>query len=362
MLRLDGASARRHEPVRALTHARARHWTPAAAKCIIGAVQGLRRAGRVLARPGAAPLRRLRRHLPLQGRLYGQLPLKKAPLQGELDAPQGAARGGHCRLAAEISCKAWQNPAPLKLAAAQTLRADASIGSYAGAACRPPSTARVPRIVGRAFTPAGEVCGGWNISVLHRRCPAKPCDAANPKRRAKSPALQSPRKWAVAHKRQPTARPAGGPEGYLQGPALHPSADCGGTSPYRGGFTRDCRLKRLPCKGSWLRHKAQPEGGIAALRRRYSCKARQNPALCFAGDDLRAKSRHFVPAALRNAACGRQCLHRPAEPCGGLPSPFHRPCALHCRAGVHARRGTFRPPAARKAPLAGELAAPQGAA
>ena len=195
MLRLDGASARRHEPVRALTHARARHWTPAAAKCIIGAVQGLRRAGRVLARPGAAPLRRLRRHLPLQGRLYGQLPLKKAPLQGELDAPQGAARGVHCRLAVEISCK-----------------------------------------------------------------------------------------------------------------------------------------------------------------------ARQNPALCFVGDDLRAKSRHFVPAALRNAACGRQCSHRPAEPCGGLPSPLCRPCVPHCRAGVHARRGTFRPPAARKAPLQGELAAPQGAA
>ena len=137
--------------------------------------QTRRRPGRILARPGAAPLRRLRRHLPLQGRLYGQLPLKKAPLQGELDAPQGAARGVHCRLAAEISCKAWQNP-----------------------------------------------------------------------------------------------------------------------------------------------------------------------ALCFVGDDLRAKSRHFVPAALRNAACGRQCSHRPAEPCGGFLSPLRRPCAPHCRAGVHARRGSLR--------------------
>lgn len=51
MLRLDGASARRHEPVRALTHACARHWTPAAAKCIIGAAQGLRHRSRG---PGAA--------------------------------------------------------------------------------------------------------------------------------------------------------------------------------------------------------------------------------------------------------------------------------------------------------------------
>ena len=128
-------------------------------------------------------------------------------------------------------------------------RADASIGPYAGAACRPPSTARVSRIVGRAFTPAGEVCGGWNISVLHRRCPAKPCDTANPKRRAKLPALQSPRKRAAAHKRQPTARPAGGPEGYLQGQAPHPSAACGGTSPYRGGFNGQLPLKKAPLQG-----------------------------------------------------------------------------------------------------------------
>ena len=66
------------------------------------------------------------------------------------------------------------------------------------------------------------------------------------------------------------------------------------------------------------------------------------PCPASVGDDLRAKSRHFVPAALRNAACRRQCSHRPAEPCGGLPSPLHRPCVPHCRAGVHARRGSLR--------------------
>ena len=37
------------------------------------------------------------------------------------------------------------------------------------------------------------------------------CNAANPKRRAKSPALQSRRERAATHKRQPSARPAGGP-------------------------------------------------------------------------------------------------------------------------------------------------------
>ena len=37
------------------------------------------------------------------------------------------------------------------------------------------------------------------------------CNAANPMRRAKSPALQCRRERAATHKRQPSARPAGGP-------------------------------------------------------------------------------------------------------------------------------------------------------
>ena len=60
--------------------------------CFAGCVAAgrVRLPGRVFARPGAAPLRRLRRHLPLQGRLPGRQPHRKAPLQGELDAPEGA--------------------------------------------------------------------------------------------------------------------------------------------------------------------------------------------------------------------------------------------------------------------------------
>ena len=255
---------------------------------------GMLRPGRVLVGRGAAPLRRLRRHLPLQGRLYGQLPLGTAPLQGELDAPQGAARGVHCRLAAEISCKAWQNPALCFVG--DDLRAKSRHfvpAALRNAACGRQCSHRPAEPCGGLLSPFRRPCAPHcragvharrgslrrgNISVLHRRCPAKPCDAANPKRRAKPPALQSPRKWAVAHKRQPTARPAGGPEGYLQGPAPHPSAACGGTSPYRGGFIGNCRLKRLPCKGNWLRRKAQPEGCIAALPHRCPSKIRQCPA------------------------------------------------------------------------------------
>ena len=67
---------------------------------------------RILARQGAAPLRRLGRHLPLQGRLYRRQSPPKPPLQGEVDAPQGADGGVHCRLAAEIPGKARQGLVP----------------------------------------------------------------------------------------------------------------------------------------------------------------------------------------------------------------------------------------------------------
>ena len=89
----------------------------------------------------------------------------------------------------------------------------------------------------------------------------KPCDAANPRRRAKSCALRCGRGLAATHKRRPSVRPAGGP--------MKSSA---------------------------------PTQGTAALHDR----------------------------------------HPPA-----MPAPrFRRPFALHCRAGVHARRGGFT--AARK--------------
>ena len=42
---------------------------------------------------GNAPLRRLRRQLPLQGSLSKRQPPAKPPLQGEVDAPPGADGG-----------------------------------------------------------------------------------------------------------------------------------------------------------------------------------------------------------------------------------------------------------------------------
>ena len=58
-------------------------------------------------------------------------------------------------------------------------------------------------------------------------------------------------------------------EGYLQGQVRHPSVACGDTSPCRGGFWGGGSPEWLPCKGSWMRRKAQTEGCIAALWRKY---------------------------------------------------------------------------------------------
>ena len=191
-------------------------WRKLAGRCKASApTQGLRRPERIMAGPGAAPLRRLRRHLPLQGRLYGQLPLGTAPLQGA--AESSAACGGESEteqvqrsqnasmlqhgyrkpvmrrkaqpegciaaLRREISCKARQNPALCFVG--DDLRAK----SRHFVLCAPKHRLR-------AAVPASS---------------RKPCDGANPKRRAKTTALQSLRNRVRPRKRQPLHRGCGGP-------------------------------------------------------------------------------------------------------------------------------------------------------
>ena len=71
------------------------------------------------------------------------------------------------------------------------------------------------------------------------------------------------------------------------------------------------------------------------------------PCPASAGDDLRAKSRHFVPVALRNAACGRQCSHRPGKPCDAAnPKRRAKSPALHCGrewVAMHKRQPSAKP-------------------
>ncbi len=136
--------------------------------------EDLRHPGRVLARQGAAPLRRLGRHLPLQGRLYRRQSPQSLPCKGRWMRRKAQTEG-----------------------------------------CIAALRRKYPVKPGRALP-----------RVRRERCWHRPGNLALPKgprRRAKSPALQSRRRRAATHKRQPSARPAGGP---MQASA--PTQRCGG--------------------------------------------------------------------------------------------------------------------------------------
>ena len=122
---------------------------------------GVWQTGRVLAGQGAAPLRRLRRHLPLQGRLLGGQPIDSLPCKGRWMRRKAQTEGALPVGGGDIR----QGPAGA---------CPVSVGDDAGI---------VPQ-------------------TLRRR---------QALRRAKSPALQSARKRAVMRKRQLSARSAGGP-------------------------------------------------------------------------------------------------------------------------------------------------------
>ena len=157
----------------------------------------------------------------------------------------------------------------------------------------PGFAARVPYIVGRAFTPAGEEVAamgtGWALcSALPRstrRCRKAP-------RRARSPTLHYGRKRAATRKRQPSLRPDGGPmqaSAPTQGraaagrvrlpgrvfarPGAAPLRRLRRHLPLQGRLPGRQRTKRLPCKGSWMRRKAQTEGCIAGWRRKYPARS-----------------------------------------------------------------------------------------
>ena len=147
----------------------------------------------------------------------------------------------------------------------------------------PDPAARLPCIVGRAFTPAGKVCGG--------------------------------------------------PEGYWQGQVRHPSVGFADSSPSRGAF-QTAVSQKPPLQGEV----DAPQGADGGVHCRFaaevSCKTGQSLAPCFVRDDFRAKSRHFVLCApkrrLRAAvlassrkACGAASL----KAAGEIARPTLRPGA-----------------------------------
>ena len=201
----------------------------------------------------------------------------------------------------------------------------------------------------------------------------KPCDAANPRRRAKSCALRCGRGLAATHKRRPSVRPAGGPmkssaptQGTVALHDRHPPAmpaprfrrpfalHCrAGVHARRGALRRPGRVlarqgaaplsrltptapltgepsgwrspQSLPCKGRWMRRKAQTEGCTAALPHRYPAKpGRALP--CVSWGTMLASSRKPCDAANPKRRAKSPALH-----CGrGLAAthkrqPFARP-------------------------------------
>ena len=108
------------------------------------------------------------------------------------------------------------------------------------------------------------------------------------------------------------------------GPCGHPAKDTGKAA-------RQCTPPSPsvtpPLAGEALRAAASPKGSpgrgaVGECRLRGAAPYRIFTLagwLAFAasaGDDLRLLHRRCAPGSLRNAACGRQCSHRPAELCG----------------------------------------------
>ena len=88
---------------------------------------------------------------------------------------------------------------------------------------------------------------------------------------------------------------------------LTPTAPLAG-EPFRRQFPKASPARGGGCAARHRRRGALPPCATGILQ------PPAGPCPASVGDDLRAKSRHFVPVALRNAACGRQCSHRPANP------------------------------------------------
>ena len=134
---------------------------------------------------------------------------------------------------------------------------------------------------------------GWALcSALPRS--ARQCRKAP--RRARSPALHCGRKRAAIRKRQPASTPDGGlrrgrvaagrvrlPGRIFARPGAAPLRRLRRHLPLQGRLLGRQHTERLPCKGSWMRRKAQTEGCIAALWRKYPAGSGRTLPPCFAG-------------------------------------------------------------------------------
>ena len=138
--------------------------SPCFAGCMVAG--RMRRPGRILPRPGAAPLRRLRRHLPLQGRLLRGRHTERLPRKGSWmrrkAQTEGCIAGLRRKYPARFGRALPDVFAGVRGAATPPLTGEA----FGRRPAVPGFAARVPYAVGRAFTPAGEACGGGGTAGL----------------------------------------------------------------------------------------------------------------------------------------------------------------------------------------------------
>ena len=181
---------------------------------------------------------------------------QKPPLQGEVDAPQGADGGVHCRFAAEVSCKTGQSLAPC------FVRDDFRAKSRHFVLCAPKR-----RLRAAVLASSRKACGAASLKAAGEiaRPTLRPgagggIQPAAPTRPAGGPMKSSaPTQGAALHNHHPPAMPAvpdsaarlpyivgraftpagkvrGGPEGYWQSQVPHPSVGFADSSPSRGAF------------------------------------------------------------------------------------------------------------------------------
>ena len=205
---------------------------------------------------------------------------------------------------------------------------------------------------------------------LHR--PGNPAVAQGPRGgRNRPPYIAA----ASGQQRTNAGHPPGPPAGLVPAQKDTRKARCrtppspGATPPLAGEASGRQSLQSLPCKGRWMRRKAQTEGCIAGLRQKYPARPGRTLPCLRRGRCLHRPGNPAVaqgPRGGRNrppyiaAGSGQQrtnashpssppagrCKHRPlrrgaasAGCAAGCRSRSRRPYALHCRAGVHARRG-----------------------
>ena len=189
----------------------------------------------------------------------------------------------------------------------------------APAACRPRFAACLTCIAGRAFTPAGEVCGRGMLRFCISAAPQGPVisqgwaagEIARPtnhwERPAETDKRYKPHRPCVGDDarivpetngrfcpRSPALQGCGKPGGYWQGRVPHPSVAWQRQLPLQGSLPGGRRLIKPPLQGEVDAPQGADRGVHCRLAMEISCKARQCLALCLAGDDAR-----IVPETLR---------------------------------------------------------------